>query len=1020
MKVKKMALCRRAVFMCVIVITSAVVAKERAGTESRSKQYMPGVVIVKIKDRVGTGQSVPSLRKSAAIAGIIQRYSATASRRPFLTPGSVPAPGEEEFSRIFELAVPSPVSIPAMIRELQQNPDVEYAEPKYVHHTNAIPNDPMYGTLWHLATIKAAQAWDITKGDSAVVIGIVDTGTDYTHPDIAANVWTNPGETGLDARGSDKRTNGIDDDNNGYVDDWRGWDFVGATAVSLKADNDPNPYNGNPHGTHTAGIACAVTANGIGVASIGWKTKFMITKHGIDTPGSDLIIEGDDGILYCINNGAAIVSCSWGGGGSPSQYEQDIVKYALKKNVLIVAAAGNGGADELSDDVAVQPEYPAACNGVLSVGATDSQDKITFFSNYGAPPRFKVFAPGLGILSTIPGNSYASYSGTSMATPLVAGLAALVKAVHPTWTPAQLMFQLCGTADNIDAKNSTLIGKLGFGRINAYRALTETVPVQAPAIAVVSVSVDDSKRGNGNMMLEPGEQTDIILTIENQWGDAQNVVATLETSSWSASITKATSTYGTVRGIAAIDSSTRSNAGDPFRISINAQAFPAVVPFTLHVSTSNGANTDYTFSLPILPSVLLVDDDDGVLNVETYYTSALDSLGVVYEHWDHAAKGTPPLALMMRYKTIIWFTEWNVPTLDSADRSVLAQYLVSGGKKLFLSGQENAWDLCGTDGGNEYEYSAGASKTFYETYLKGKFLLDDAGTFAVKGVTGDEIGNGLAFTRNEPLREAAQNPDVIAPNGGSSAILTYVGGAGDAKAAGIKYKGADYTLVSLSFGGYESITDQTQRKTVMDRVLKYLYGYDLTVSVLADYPPQPFTINATVTSGDANASVELLWSVDGVLPYHRVTMTKTSGVLSTGANYTGAITPSAGTRIQYFVLVHTGDGFLPYTIHSFAVNIQTDVKTDEVSVPHEFSMSQNFPNPFNPSTRITYEIAETRFVSLKVYDALGREVAVLVNGVRTPGRYDAEWHTGDRASGIYYYTLTAGPSRFIKKMTLLR
>ncbi len=1024
MKFSKSIWCSVIVLVCSsAVLVGGPVPKGRPGTPSGSvPQYIPGVVIVKVTSVAanGSGHTIQSLSKSAAISAIMLRYSATSARQPFAVPSRALAADEEEFSRIFEIRVPSPISIPAMVRDLQKDPAVEYAEPKYVYHTdNYTPNDPMYNTLWHLATIKAAQAWDVTKGDATVVVGIVDSGTDYTHPDLAANIWTNPGETGLDAQGRDKRTNGIDDDNNGYIDDWRGWDFIGANANAPAPDNDPNPYNGNPHGTHTAGIASAVTDNGIGIASIGFKTKLMITKHGVDAPGSENIYNGEDGILYCVNNGASVVSCSWGG-SSGGQYGQDIIKYALKKNVLVVAAAGNGDANLNPLDIAVSPEFPGAYPGVMNVGATDQQDKMAYFSNYGAPPLFKVFAPGLNIVSTIPNNSYATYSGTSMATPMAAGLAALVKAVHPSWTPAQLMFQVCGTADNIDAKNPTLVGKLGFGRINAYRAVTETPASPAPDIAFVSVSVDDSKGGNANGMLEPGEQADIIVTIENHWGDAQNVTATLETSSWAASVTKGTSSYGLVRGIAKIDSATRSNAGDPFRISVNAQAIPTVIPLTAHVTASNGTTTNFQFTVPVLPSVLLVDDDDGILNVESYYTSALQAQGVVYERWDHSAKGTPPLDVMMRYKTVIWFTEWNVPTLDSTDRAVLAKYLDSGGKKLLLSGQENAWDLCGTDGGNEYEFSGGMSKLFYETYLKGKFLLDDAGTFSVKGVAGDEIGNGLAFTRNQPGRDNTQNPDVIAPTGGSSSIFTYVGGAGDGKSAGVKYKGADYTLVSFSFGGYEAITDSVQRKTVMDRVLKYLYGYNITVNQLPDFAVQPFTVAASVTTTDATPTVELLWSVDGALPYHRVAMKKTGGIASTGASYTSVIAPSPGKLIQYFVLVKTVDGYLPYTPYSFAVNIPTAVSADDAVVPLEFSLSQNYPNPFNPTTQIAYTIAESRFVTLSVYDALGREVASLVNDVRAPGRYMAEWNASVRTSGVYYCRLTAGAYTAIKKMTLLR
>jgi subtilisin family serine protease len=993
-------------------------------SSQHTSDYLPGVVIVKFKSSVPSrlGKSAQSISPSAALASVMQRYSAISARRPFIPSSKVPAQADEEFARIYELKVPTPLSIPQMLEELRKDPSVEYAEPKYVRHLDYTPNDPSFSTQWALLKIMAQQAWDVTKGDSTVVIGIVDSGTDYTHPDLAANIWTNPGETGLDAQGHDKRTNGIDDDNNGYIDDWRGWDFVGdGQSVNFIPDNDPNPYNGNPHGTHTAGIASGVSDNGIGIASIGFRTKLMITKHGVDTPGDNSIYNGDDGILYCINNGANIVSCSWGGAGG-SQYEQDIVRYALSKNVLIVASAGNGGDDQIGDDVAILPEYPGAYPGVLSVGATDQQDKIAYFSNYGAPNRFKVFAPGVSILSTVPNNKYdGTYSGTSMSAPLAAGTAALVKAAHPAWTGAQLMFQLCGTSDNVQAVNDPkYAGKMGYGRINAYRAVTETAPAPAPDLAFVSATVDDSQGGNGNGILEPGEKANIVVTLENDWGDASNVTATLSSASWAAAVTQPSSSYGFMRGIMKVDSSQRSNSANPFTISISADAIPTIVPLTIHVAPSNGPAKDFQITVPILPSVLLVDDDDGSNNVEGYYTQALSTLGVVYDLWDHNAKGTPPLDLMMRYKTVIWFTEWNVPTLDSTDRAVLASYLDSGGKKLFLSGEENAWDLCDPTGvgqGTQYDLSGGKSRIFYETYLKGHFVADDAGTSSVIGVTGDEIGDGLSFLRNQPGRGSGQNPDVISPINGGTSIFAYKDGTYPGQSAGVKFKG-NYSLVSFSFGGYESIVDSTTRMTVMDRVLKYLLGYSISVSDVADNPSLPIRVDATLTTSDPNQTVELLWTVNGQQPYHRAAMTKA------GLIYSGSIVPSAGSvavrDIEYFVLVKTTDGYLPYTIHKFAVNIPASVRQIDTKIPTEFSLSQNYPNPFNPSTQIRFSVAQTRHVTLSVYDMLGRNVATLINDVKEPGEYSVDWNAAAMSSGVYFYRLEAGTFSSLKSMVLIR
>ncbi|HLP15221.1 MAG TPA: S8 family serine peptidase [Bacteroidota bacterium] len=1016
---------RCAVFVLMMMISSTLIGSQHPlglkKSASRTPAIQPGVVIVKLKQSgsPGASHSTQSLLKSAALTSVVQTAGATQVRNPMIPASQSVAPELEEFSRIFELTVPPSTRIDDLLNELRKNPSVEYAEPKYIHHLDYVPQDSVsYAQLWHLAKIKASEAWEISKGDASIVIGIVDSGTDIDHPDLAANIWTNPGETGIDSLGRDKRTNGVDDDHNGFVDDWHGWDFVGKSADTFVPDGDVKPYAGNPHGTHTAGIASAVTDNNIGIASIGFKTKLMITKHGIDGPGDNSIYNGDDGILYCINNGANIVSCSWGGDGG-SQYEQDIIRYALKKNVLIVASAGNGGLDQLGDDVAVEPEFPGAFPGVLSVGATDRQDKIAYFSNYGEPNKFKVFAPGVQIMSTVPNNKYdGNWSGTSMAAPMAAGLAAIVKAKHPTWSAAQLMFQLCGTADNIDIQNTNLIGKLGYGRINALRALTETVATPAPDLALVSVSIDDSQGGNGNNILEPGEQASIIVKLENQWGDASSVDATISTPSWAVTVTKASSSYGFMPGIANIDSSQKSNTSDPFRITISPDAIPTTVPLTIHVTSAGGKAREFNVTVPILPSVLLVDDDDGSNNVESYYEQALSTLGIVFERWDHSAKGTPPLNMMMRYKTVIWFTEWTIPTLDSADRAVIASYLDSGGKKFFLSGEENAWDLADPSGkGTEYEFSKGASGQFYEKYLKGKFVADDAGTFSIAGVQGDEIGDGLSFQRDQPGRGSGQNPDVIEAVNDGLPIFTYSGGPYSSKTAGVKYKG-NYSLVSFSFGGFESIVDSTTRITVMDRVFRYLLGYSVAVNQVADYPTGPITITSTVTTQDPAPIVELLWTVNGEVPYRRMPMQKS------GSTYTATVTPTGGQTvgrdIEYFVLVKTADGFLPYMIRRFNVNIPTTVERTSEKIPRVFSLSQNYPNPFNPSTQIRFSVAETRQVTLTVFDVLGRTVATPVNEVKQPGEYTVNWNAEGRASGVYFYRLEAGAFRSLKSMTLIR
>ena len=296
-------------------------------------------------------------------------------------------------------------------------------EPNYIVKADRIPNDPLFSQLWGLnntgqtggtpgADIHATSAWNIPTGGSSVLVGIIDTGMDYTHPDLAANVWSNPGEiTG----------NGIDDDGNGYVDDVHGWDFI---------NNDNNPTDDNGHGTHVSGTIGAIGDNGVGVAGVCWDVKLMPLKFlGADGSGStaDAILA----VQYATQMHARILNNSWGG-SSYSEALRLAIQAASDAGILFVAAAGNDGVDNDAS-----PHYPANYDAplVISVASTDAYDNLSYFSDFGAT-SVDLAAPGSDILSTLPNNSYGTYSGTSMATPHVSGALALMLSRAPAMSGA--------------------------------------------------------------------------------------------------------------------------------------------------------------------------------------------------------------------------------------------------------------------------------------------------------------------------------------------------------------------------------------------------------------------------------------------------------------------------------------------------------------------------------------------------------------------------------------------------------
>lgn len=328
-----------------------------------------------------------------------------------------------------------------VVKQLQDIPYVEYAEKVPLDHHCLTPNDPSYGSQWGLSIINAPTAWNYFSSGSNVVIAIVDDAVERTHPDLSPNLWVNPGET----------VNGVDDDGNGYVDDINGWD-VGSN------DNNPNPPTSSyDHGTHVAGISSARSNNNTGVASIGFSCKLMCIK-ATNTPTA--VTNGYDGIVYAAANGAHIINMSWGG-PTFTTTGQNVINYAWSQGCILVAAAGN-------DNVSSQ-FYPAAYTNVISVAATTSSDTKASFSNYGG--WIDISAPGNNIYSTTVNATYGNKSGTSMASPMVAGLLGLMKSLNPGMPRADLINCLLTTADNINAQNPGYVGQLGSGRIDAAAAM---------------------------------------------------------------------------------------------------------------------------------------------------------------------------------------------------------------------------------------------------------------------------------------------------------------------------------------------------------------------------------------------------------------------------------------------------------------------------------------------------------------------------------------------------------------------
>ena len=806
------------------------------------------------------------------------------------------------------------MTMDAAMARLKANARVKYVEPNYIYKPAAVSDDTYYtnGSLWGMYGgdspsasgpagttnqygSNAEAAWNANlTGSRSVVVGVIDEGADINHPELAPNIWTNPGEVAND---------GIDNDGNGYIDDMNGWDFVSNDKTVYDAGQDS-------HGTHVAGTIGGVGGNTSGVAGVNWAVSMISCKFLGPTGGSTLnAVKALDYLTDLkTRHGINLVATnnSWGGGGY-SQSLHDAIIRSAKQDILFIAAAGNATANNdttasypsnYNTTVGTSTQTAAAYDSVIAVASITSTGAISSFSSYGAT-TVDIGAPGSSIISTVPGGAYANYSGTSMATPHVTGAAALyASAQSGRVSAASIRLALLNSA----VPTASLAGKtVTGGRLDVYEAIRRSSfldldrPVYGPAqtagitlssaaanlsstvadTVTVTVSSTTETTPLSVVLTETGVNTGIFSGSVQLGSGAAAADSILQvangdviTSNYAAlSLTDTATVDGvapTIAGVSAtpatvsavISWSTSESATGRVRYGTSSTALnllksgttagttqsisiggltPSTVWYYQVESTDAAGNVStsavYSFTTNAPAPILFVDDDQGA-TYERFFNAALSAGSFSYDAWNVASAGVlPTSADLKKYQTVIWNTGYDYSSTNAG---------LSAAEQTAITEYLNAGGRIFISG-QDILYN-GVTTAFLQNYLKVSTFASDVVTAAhtETGVTGDPVTSGMSLAVAAPADFASLYVDAVTPMTGATGILQHGVTTASSPFSAVRYRG-DYSTggfgVVFSTMPFESISSTAaapnNQATFLKNVIDYLNAQAINVSVSA-------------------------------------------------------------------------------------------------------------------------------------------------------------------------------------------
>lgn len=876
------------------------------------------------------------------------------------------------FAHAYEITLRSGMDERMMARKVSSLPGVKYAEPIFVRQTAEVPNDPMLinlGNPDYFDDMNFYDAWDVSKSTSDIVIAIVDSGVDYTHEDLDDKYWVNEGEI---------PGNGVDDDENGFIDDDKGWDFWNSGPVfDPEQDNDPiGDYS--DHGTHVAGIAAAETNNGTGYAGAGYNATYMAIKAGGTQDNPRSVGYGYAGIQYAVINGADIINCSWGGGGY-SAFENEIIDWATENGSLVIAAAGNDGIEGAI--------YPSGYSNALSVAWLDIGGRKNGSSNFGY--MVDVGAVGSSVRNTTIGTSYVSKSGTSMASPFVSGLAALVKSEHPEWGPLRIASQIRASArDNSGDNLASLSSKLGNGVIDAHKAVTTDLP---------GLTITDYAFGEGENQPQIGSNNPLKITITNYGKAVSNISLNLEALERGLSITEAPTSIASLAHNESIEIDVT------FRISplFDLYSQPA---FRVEYTQSSESYSDFGV-VAIDPLILSNISSESLLST----ISADGTIGFLDPTTGVGGVG------------IIPYNE------ERGEFSSQDNMLFSGSFMLGVNG--TVYDRAISQNGTDRDFTPSG-------------LLQVVDNTQATEMTGT-FGTNFNAEHDLDIQTTAYAPN--ATNAANTLILQYAISNNGESTVDEVYPGLyfDWDIISYAENTvhYNSEEEVIFVKDSESETELFTGVSPMTV------PSSMLAIDNTYDTGNSGVNFGVYYdsddaALDGYTETEKWTSltagkdktTQTATDVSVAAGIGPYVLDAGETVTAGFIIGYgrTESEMLNHIAEAKALNL-FEVDTPEgvsnednlsdtfgSQIPNKTEITRTYPNPFNPVTTINYAVAEAGNVTVDIYNVVGQKVATLADKRHAAGNYSVMFNAEGVPSGIYFVRLSTQNTSNLSKITLIK